>query len=209
MFRAFYNKIVRPIFTINDTPHAIALGVSLGVFIGFTPTMGYQMILVLLIGTLIRANRIVAVLLTWISNPITAIPLYYAYYWLGCKVMGVDIWRFSTFAPKVRGIWSGDPEASFWVRVLTVFSKLANEIGAPLFFGSLIIALVLAVPLYPWIRWLLKRHRKLNGSGTDVRSSEDDRPPPSQGEGKKNRNTELIDTESRESAQDSQRLKTL
>ena len=208
MRRAFYNKIVRPIFTINDTPHAIALGVSLGVFIGFTPTVGYQMILVLLIGTLIRANRIVAVLLTWISNPITAIPLYYAYYWLGCKVMDVEIWTFSTFAPKVQGIWGGDPEASFWVRVLTVFSKLATEIGAPLFLGSFIIALVLAVPLYPWIRWLLKRHRKMNGTSADVRSSEEGRLPSSRGEGIKNRETELIDSETGESAQDSQRLKT-
>ncbi|MBU0754233.1 MAG: DUF2062 domain-containing protein [Planctomycetes bacterium] len=89
MKKSLYDRFIRPIFTINDTPHAVALGVSMGVFIGLTPTVGYQMLLVVLIGTLIRANRIVAVLVTWISNPVTAVPLYYAYYWFGCKVLGV------------------------------------------------------------------------------------------------------------------------
>ena len=82
----FYKKFVQPIFTINDTPHSIALGVALGVFVALTPTMGAQMLIILVVGTLIKANRIIGVLLVWISNPVTIIPMYYGYYWLGGQV---------------------------------------------------------------------------------------------------------------------------
>jgi uncharacterized protein (DUF2062 family) len=163
LYTYFYNKIIRPIFTINDTPHAIALGVSLGVFIGLTPTVGYQMILVLILGTLLRANRIIAILLTWMSNPITAIPMYYGYYWVGCKILSVEHWTFSTFSPKLQSIWSGEEATGFWTRIAGVFAKLASEIGLPLFLGSLIIATVVSVPLYPWTLRALRRYRKENG----------------------------------------------
>jgi uncharacterized protein (DUF2062 family) len=163
LYNYFFNKIIRPIFTINDTPQAIALGVSLGVFIGLTPTVGYQMILVLILGTLLRANRIIAVLLTWMSNPITAIPMYYGYYWVGCKLIGAENWTFSTFSPKLQAIWSGEEGAGFMARIAGVFAKLASEIGLPLFLGSLVIATLVSVPLYFWTLRALKKYRKKNG----------------------------------------------
>jgi len=160
LLRAFYNKILRPIFTINDTPHAVALGVSLGVFIGLTPTVGYQIALALIIGTFLKANRIIAVLVTWIANPITALPMYYTYYWLGCKLMGTEVWGFNTFAPKITQIWRIDGEAGLFARVAMVFSELASEIGLPLFIGSIVIAFTLSIPLYPLTRWALLKKRK-------------------------------------------------
>lgn len=163
-----YNRLVRPIFTINDTPHAIALGVSLGVFLGLTPTVGFQIILVLAIGTLIRANRIIGVLLTWISNPITFLPMYYAYYWFGGKLMGLDLWTFNTFSRKVDGIMTVKDDAGYF----GIFEQLMHDIGLPLFLGSLIIASVISLPLYPWVRFVLNRHRKNGNSASNTKAQD-------------------------------------
>ena len=40
---------------LNDTPHGVAMGVAVGVFIGLTPTVGLQMAIVALISLFIRS----------------------------------------------------------------------------------------------------------------------------------------------------------
>lgn len=163
MFQYLYNKLIRPIFTINDTPHAVALGVSLGIFIGFTPTVGFQLILVALIGTVIKANRIIALILCWVSNPITFIPLYYVYYWFGAKLLSMpsnNIWSFGNFQTKIDGFMVNVEQMGYWDSM----NQLGAEIFKPLIWGSLVIALVLAVPLYPITRSALIRRKKSSDS---------------------------------------------
>ena len=41
-------RLIRRLLSLDDTPHAIALGTAIGMFIGLTPTVGIQMIIVLL-----------------------------------------------------------------------------------------------------------------------------------------------------------------
>lgn len=45
----------------EDTPHGIALGAAIGVFVGFTPLFGLKTLLALLFSFLFRGNRIAAV----------------------------------------------------------------------------------------------------------------------------------------------------
>ena len=54
MVRLLYERMVRPILQLNDSPHSISLGITLGLFIGLTPTVGLQMVIVVILGTLIR-----------------------------------------------------------------------------------------------------------------------------------------------------------
>ena len=42
---------------VDDTPHRIALGIAVGIFITWTPTIGMQMILTVLISALVGANK--------------------------------------------------------------------------------------------------------------------------------------------------------
>lgn len=86
-WRLFYNRLVRPIFEIKDSPHSIALGLAVGLWISLTPTVGIQMTICLIVCTLIRANVLIAVAMCWISNPVTFIPMYYGYYRLGLVIM--------------------------------------------------------------------------------------------------------------------------
>src|SRR3990172_6945415 len=71
---------IRHILLADDTPHSIALGTAIGTFIGLTPTGGVQMLLVMLVAflcrPLFRFNQIAALLMVYISNPLTAVPIY-------------------------------------------------------------------------------------------------------------------------------------
>ena len=67
---------------------AIARGVSIGLFFGLTPTVGFQTLMVLPCCLLFRANFPLAFAATWISNPITMGPLYYAWNRVGHWFLG-------------------------------------------------------------------------------------------------------------------------
>lgn len=146
-----YKKLIRPIFIINGSTHSIALGVALGLFIALTPTVGIQMLLVLLIGTLIKANRIIGVILCWISNPITFLPMYYGYYCLGAELMGIETGTFESFSQ----LFKGDDDIGF----LAALAVVMDNFAAPLWIGSLIVALVVSIPSYPITMIVLNRHR--------------------------------------------------
>jgi len=167
VYRYFYKKLIRPIFTIRSSPHSIALGMAFGLFVALTPTVGFQMILVAVIGTLIKANRIIALVVVWISNPLTFIPMYYGYYYLGGAILGVDLWTFDNFSLKFNQFLSTGEDQGY--------SALAREFGSeifyPLWVGSLIIALVAAIPAYPLTRFAVRRARlKKKAMWTEARA---------------------------------------
>ena len=69
--------LLRGILMLEDTPHSIALGTSIGMAIGLTPTVGIQMILVMctawLTHKLFHFNRVAALITVYISNPIKSV----------------------------------------------------------------------------------------------------------------------------------------
>lgn len=58
----------------------------IGVFIGFIPTPG-QMLLAALLAILFRANLLISVALTWLTNPITTPPIVYFSYTFGSWIL--------------------------------------------------------------------------------------------------------------------------
>lgn len=54
-----------------DTPHRIALGVAIGVFVTFSPFFGFHFLYAAGLAFLIRANVLVALIATFFGNPIT------------------------------------------------------------------------------------------------------------------------------------------
>jgi len=67
---------------------AIARGISIGIFFGLTPTVGFQTLLVLPCCLIFRANFPLAFAATWISNPFTMGPLYYGWNQIGQWLLG-------------------------------------------------------------------------------------------------------------------------
>ncbi len=185
LLRFLYNKFVKPVFTINDTPHSIALGVSLGMFIALTPTVSVQMILVVIIGTLIRANRLIGVILIWISNPVTVLPLYYAYYWLGGKLLGVEIWTFGNFEENMDQFWIDKERLGY----LTTLKQLGGETLGPLLVGSLVIATVVALPLYPITLYALLNRKEKRDLARKAKEDSGKPAPPKEGSSSAESNT--------------------
>lgn len=67
---------------------ALARGVAVGLFVGLTPTVGLQTLLMLAACLLLRANFPAAFLASWVSNPLTMAPLYLAYGVIGEAIFG-------------------------------------------------------------------------------------------------------------------------
>ena len=57
---------------------SIAGGVALGLFIAFTPTIPFHMLLCAIGAILLRVNLSVSQAAIWITNPLTAVPIYLA-----------------------------------------------------------------------------------------------------------------------------------
>lgn len=107
---------------LRGTPDEVAKGVSLGIFVGMTPTFGFQMLIALFFAWLLRENKVAAVLGVWVTNPITAPFIYAAEYETGRFLLGMDRLSFPS-------------ELSF-----ETFKALGFDILIPLCFGSLIFA---------------------------------------------------------------------
>jgi uncharacterized protein (DUF2062 family) len=80
---------------IRGNPREIALGFALGLFIGMTPTIGFQMPIAVFVAALFKWNKISAAVAVWITNPLTAPFIYSFSYFVGAKMLGFKI------APKL------------------------------------------------------------------------------------------------------------
>ncbi len=73
-------------FSINR--RSITGGLALGVFVGVMPFLGHTPVVVLA-AILMRVNLPVAVVATWIANPLTYGPILYGEYLLGARLLGL------------------------------------------------------------------------------------------------------------------------
>ena len=143
--------LLRHILMLDDTTHSVALGTAIGMFIGMTPTVGIQMMLVITFSVLTRwlfnFNRVAALITVYISNPLTLAPIYYFNY----KVGTIFVEGHLTKEDFVR-ILEYDGFRQWWQTIVHLFV----EVGAPLIVGSLIVATACGLLTYPAMRRLLR-----------------------------------------------------
>jgi len=150
----FERFIVYRILHADDTPHRLALGIALGIFVAWTPTIGFQMVMVVLLALLIGANSRVGVPFVWISNPLTLIPVYLPNYWLGHNLLRIFIGLSEPDYEQVKEILARfhSPseilinlfEPDFWREL----GQLLLNISVELWLGSIIMGLFLGVVSY-------------------------------------------------------------
>ncbi|MGE3165052.1 MAG: DUF2062 domain-containing protein [Planctomycetota bacterium] len=159
-YRYVYRRFVQRWVGINDTPESIALGTATGLFIGMTPTVGIQIVLILILNSLVRANRLAGVIMVNISNPLTLIPLYWLDYQLGAWLLGVERVSAERFEQVFQGFRSEASRTEWW----SAFRELAVvnvEIYVPMLVGGVLLGLVLALPAYPLtLRFMRAHHRR-------------------------------------------------
>lgn len=83
--RIFHQQMWR--FEVN----AMAGGVSLGLFIAFTPTIPFQMLLAAIGAIALRFNLPISLAACWVTNPFTALPIFLTSRQLG-RYLLADSW---------------------------------------------------------------------------------------------------------------------
>jgi uncharacterized protein (DUF2062 family) len=139
--RRFRRFVFNNILHANDPPWQLALGAAIGMFVTFTPTVGFQMLLVVFLAWLFKANKAIGLPIVWISNPATVVPIFYACYVVGRVILqhdpiSVDWWQ--TLA---------NPPADWWPKVSFYWSRLM-EIAGPLWVGCLFVASIMGYVTY-------------------------------------------------------------
>jgi len=129
---------------INNTPENIALGVAIGIFIGVTPLYGFHTVIVIIMAMLIpRTNKIAILIGSNISIPPTAPFISWGGYWIGRFILGNQY-------PAIE-----------WTYLKHFRYSNIREILLPLFLGSFILGLILAVCSYFVILILVKKFKKV------------------------------------------------
>ena len=151
--------LLRTILMLDDTPHSIALGTAIGMFVGMTPTVGVQMMIVLLIAVitqpLFRFNRVAGVLTVYVTNPLTIVPVY----WFNYCVGGLFVRNTITYERFAQIL-----EYNSLREWLATVSHLLSDVGWPLLLGSFLVASVCSILTYPAMLWLIRHVREDSGS---------------------------------------------
>jgi uncharacterized protein (DUF2062 family) len=134
-----------------------------------TPTVGVQTVFILVTVILTRRffyfNAPAAMAATYVSNPVTMVPLYYFWYRLGAVLTGGD-----ATMDDLRGLWEVDGFAAW----LEAVGNAGEEIGVPMLVGALISAVICSAIAYPTFYYLLtwiQRSRNNNSvSGQPLRT---------------------------------------
>ncbi|MDR4505101.1 MAG: DUF2062 domain-containing protein [Candidatus Scalindua sp.] len=145
---------------LQGSPKAVSLGVAIGVFIAFTPTLGAQIFIAVFFSTLFNANRPVAIASVWITNPLTMLFIYgFTYrignfFWGGPSLMEVKQSLLKAeYTLENYSIWD------FYDK-LKIFLSLGKEIFIPLSIGGTITGVFAGGLSYVLILKIITHHRK-------------------------------------------------
>lgn len=135
----------------------IALGLALGVFFGILLPVA-QIPGSAAAAVVLRANLPMAVASTFVTNPVTFGPIYYAAYRLGAAVLGhehVETPEAEAALEEIKR--EADASATLFERLKSWLTNLTT-IGKPLMVGLAILATVSAIVVYFLVSeaWILK-----------------------------------------------------
>src|SRR6516225_3752155 len=141
---------------LKDSEHAIALGMAIGMFFGFTPLLGFKTLMAIGIARLVRANFLAAAIAVSLHD--VFLPLFPFLLRLEYQI---GYWIMShphEFAPRFH---LASHSVSIWFHWSTFLT-----VGRPLLIGSLFFVVPVGVLTYYITLVLLQRrkHRKQDGA---------------------------------------------
>ena len=147
---------IKKLLHIEDTPERTALAYAVGIFLGFSPFLGFHTLGGLAIAFLFGLNRVAILLGVWTNTPWWIVPYYMIAAWAGMRVTG--FWIDGTTLKEILrlGLDGGFMRPDFW-------NRIASQWGLFLSFniGSLILCTLLSFLAYPlslkWIRFYRSR----------------------------------------------------
>ncbi len=82
--KAFYLRVR----SLQGDPHYVAMGMAVGVFVAFTPTIPFHTILTIVLAFAFKGSKPAALIGSWLNNPLTFPVFYYGSYKLGVLLLG-------------------------------------------------------------------------------------------------------------------------
>lgn len=155
------DHVVRPLREAQGSPMSIARGAALGTWVAFTPTVGIQMFVVGALGIPLRANIPVALALVWLSNPVTMLPLYFAFYLVGTVVLAEPALDYGALSGRLDAAWETARGQGLVAGLDDLLEFLGGEVVWPMAIGSFIMATALAVAAYHGaLLWATRREQR-------------------------------------------------
>lgn len=147
-------RIWRRVIHLDDTPHRIAIGLTVGILAGWMPLVG-QMTLAIGLALVVRGNLVAAALATWFSNPVTMLPCLWLVYTAGSLALGrspgIGWAELTTLTNQLASM----P----WRQALGHFTvTLFWEFFLPMSLGGLVMGGLTGVPVYVVARRLVSRY---------------------------------------------------
>ncbi|MDJ0703101.1 MAG: DUF2062 domain-containing protein [Leptolyngbyaceae cyanobacterium MO_188.B28] len=134
--RRSWNRRIRYIYLrfvrMRGSSKEIARGLAAGVFAGLFPLFGFQTIMGIALAALLKGNKIIAAAGTWISNPLTYVPIYAFNYQVGRWLLGLSQVNY-TFS-KLQSV--------------KTMMEMGAEITATLLVGCFVMGLICSICSY-------------------------------------------------------------
>lgn len=149
--------LTQKVLHTNDTPHQIAIGTSISVFVALLPLIGIQMLLAIALTAIFRGNKAVCIPAVWITNPVTVGPIY----WTCLQVGGLIVGGNTDTGEQIAQLVAVAQESSmlspiFWVDLMKVLMTL----GVELWVGCAIVAIVGGIISYFVAHWAVRAYRE-------------------------------------------------
>ena len=160
--RYYYLRTLRQ----SGSVESIARGMAIGVFVGLIMPPLFQILVAVIIATFAKANRIVAAIGCWVSNPITFPIIYPFYYLIGSFLTGRKVQPI-----KMPGFEWGNLLAD--VKTVTMDIIAAGpDLMLVLDTGATLCALAGSIVSYYLTRALIRRYRERREEKQNTRLAE-------------------------------------
>ncbi len=146
--------LIKKFLHIDDSPERTALAYSVGIFLGFSPFLGFHTVAAVAIAFLFGLNRFAVLLGVWSNAPWWIIPYYVMATWLGVHITGFRIEKGALYEIFRLGMEKGFLGSDFWACISAQWGFLLAFM-----IGSLVLATLLSVVLYPLSLMLIKFYR--------------------------------------------------
>jgi uncharacterized protein (DUF2062 family) len=130
----------------NATPHQIALGLALGVFVAWQPLVPIQTLLLLAVFLIARrANKLAAYAASWVMNQFTLVPIYLGDFWVGSLLYDTGAEFDTDMLDEMT---------------LEALGDLGGQIAGPLLLGGAIVGGACALVTYTAVKIALVRRER-------------------------------------------------
>jgi uncharacterized protein len=135
----YLGRLLEDPYLLHLNRRSVAGAVAIGAFVAFIPIPAQSLVAGVL-AVVLRVNLVIAIVMVWITNPLTMPPIFYFCYRLGAWLLGRPL-PGPAFEPRL---------AWFWERL--------EVIWAPFLLGSVLTGTVLAITGYFAVHLLWRMH---------------------------------------------------